>query len=141
MSGTVHATAVLLQAGGLLLRGASGAGKSSLAMRLIDRGAMLVADDRVCLSARDGVLYAAPPPVLAGLIEVRGLGILRLPYAPLAAIRLMLDLGGGAERMPEEAEEAILGISVPVRRFDAGGRHAAIGAEWAVAQAVRNRLW
>lgn len=140
MSGTVHATAVLLRAGGLLLRGASGAGKSSLAMRLIDRGAMLVADDRVCLSASDGVLHAAPPPVLAGLIELRGLGILRLPYAPAAAIRLVLDLDESAERMPETVEEAILGARVPVRRFDAGGQHAAIGAEWAVAQAVRNRL-
>ena len=78
---TVHATAISLPAGGVLLMGPSGAGKSSLAYRLIARdSARLVADDRVRLVAHQNALYAEPPARLAGLMEVRGIGILRMDY-------------------------------------------------------------
>ena len=83
----IHASCVVLRGAGdafgapgdcgILLLGESGAGKSDVALRLIAQAAQLVADDRVVLFTRDGVLFAKPPKTLAGLIEVRGVGILR----------------------------------------------------------------
>ena len=95
---TVHATCVAILGRGVLLLGESGAGKSSLALRLIDRGAMLVGDDRVCLHAENG-LVAYAPGVLAGLIEVRGLGIFSLPFRRKAPLALAVALAG-SERLP-----------------------------------------
>lgn len=87
---------------GLLLLGPSGVGKSRLAAQLVALGAVLVADDRVCLSGAD--LRAAPPPRLAGLIELRGIGLLRLPFragVPLAlAAQLHPGRAGPMERLP-----------------------------------------
>ncbi|MDE2228502.1 MAG: HPr kinase/phosphatase C-terminal domain-containing protein [Alphaproteobacteria bacterium] len=111
----VHGTAVRLGRAGLLLRGPSGSGKSDLALRLIEAGARLVADDQVAL-ARDGAeIWLSAPPALAGLIEARGLGILRLPRYPRAALRLVCDLvpRERVERLPERGVCAFLGVSVP----------------------------
>ncbi len=80
----------------MLLLGASGAGKSNLLLRLIDRGFVLVADDQVEIDGHS----ASAPAALAGLIEVRGLGILRLPYLDHAVLRLAVQLERG-ERLPE----------------------------------------
>ncbi len=98
----VHGTCVLLagaatafgapEDAGLLLLGESGAGKSDLALRLIERGAMLVADDQVVLSVRSGRLIGRAPENLAGLIEVRGVGIVRVPHVSEAAICLAIAL-------------------------------------------------
>jgi len=111
----IHASCILLgRAGavfqapedaGILLLGDSGSGKSDLALRLIAAGAELVADDRTELSAEDDTLFAAAPPALAGLIEVRNLGIVALPHWPRARIALAVDLGpdGTPERLPEAA--------------------------------------
>ena len=109
----IHASCVLLgDAGkafgapadaGVLLLGESGKGKSDLALRLIERGAKLVADDRCDLSARDGALYARAPNALAGLIEVRGAGIIALPFATEARIALAVEMmdEGYVPRMPQ----------------------------------------
>jgi hypothetical protein len=107
----LHASCVVLaQAGpklgapedaGVLLLGESGSGKSDLALRLIAMGALLVADDRTVLWVEEGVLLGRAPPTLEGLIEVRGLGIRRLPTAQRASIRLAAILGPEAERLPE----------------------------------------
>jgi HPr kinase/phosphorylase len=86
---------------GILLLGESGSGKSDLALRLIAMGARLVADDRTLLWIEEGVLLGRAHPTLEGLIEVRGLGIRRLPTARQAAIRLAVILGREAERLPE----------------------------------------
>ena len=83
----VHATCVSLYGAGLIIRGPSGAGKSDLALRLIDRGARLVADDRVDLLVSDNGVIARAPETLAGLLEVRGLGILRVPVLVHNVIR------------------------------------------------------
>ncbi len=111
----VHGTAVLLKEGAVLLRGPSGSGKSDLALRLIEGGGRLVADDRVNLSlSRDG-LIASAPETLAGLLEVRGVGILRVGHVERTRIRLVVDLVAPDEvsRLPEAGRCDFLGISVP----------------------------
>ena len=99
----LHATCVAIDGRGVLLRGASGAGKSDLALRLIDQGADLVVDDRVDLFDVDGVLRAASPAAIAGRMEVRGIGVIPMPYLPSAEIVLLVDLVRPevVERMPE----------------------------------------
>lgn len=77
---------------GVLLLGDSGAGKSDLALRLIAQGATLVADDRIELFVRDDALWVRAPAKLAGLIEVRGLGIVALPHAAEARVALVIRL-------------------------------------------------
>ncbi len=95
----------------MLLLGPSGSGKSGLLLRLLDRGFCLVADDRVELE--NGV--ASVPPALAGLLEVRGLGLVRLPYAPSAPVALAVEMGPG-ERLPQPATHA--GCGRPLVRID-----------------------
>lgn len=91
----------------LLLLGPSGAGKSDLLMRLIEGGFTLVADDQVVI--QDGMV--SPPSALAGLLEVRGLGVFRLPYVAPARLRLVVSLGQGrAERLPFPQQHASLGV-------------------------------
>jgi serine kinase of HPr protein (carbohydrate metabolism regulator) len=102
---TIHATALLFGHRGILIRGPSGSGKSRLALSVLQSGtgfARLVGDDRVHLEAAHGRLLMRPPHVLAGLIEVRGLGIVRLPYEPVAVARLVVDLAAtDAVRLPD----------------------------------------
>ena len=93
---------------GVLLIGPSGSGKSDLALRLLSRGFELVADD--CVDIEDGI--AAPPPALAGLLEVRGLGIVRLPYASTARLALVAELGVADERLPAPGHHAGLGLAL-----------------------------
>ncbi len=112
----IHASCILLaRAGeafaapadaGVLLLGNSGAGKSDVALQLIARGAVLVADDRVELFDREGTLWARPARALAGLIEARGLGIVSLPHAPEARVALAVRLvpAGDVSRFPERHE-------------------------------------
>ena len=118
---TLHASCVVWQEMGVLLRGPSGIGKSDLALRLIDHGAVLVADDRVLIERDGDRLLASPPEILAGLLEVRGLGILRFPHQAKAPIRLVVQLVelSEMERLPESATEDILGISLPLRLLSA----------------------
>ena len=99
----------------VLLRGPSGSGKSDLALRLIDAGATLVADDQVELRTVEGTLRATPPPALAGLIELRGIGLLRLATVTDASVGLVVDLAPDAppERLPEPSHCVIEGIAVP----------------------------
>ena len=110
MSGTlVHAVALVVGSRGVLIRGEAGAGKSSLAaaiVRLAMAGgqfARIVADDRVDLALHHGRVVARPVPPLAGLVEVRGLGIARVPAEPAAVIGFVVDLVSGP-RLPEESE-------------------------------------
>lgn len=112
----VHATCVAIDNTGILLRGSPRAGKSDLAMRLIDGGAQLVADDRVDLRMEGDSLIAAAPPALAGLLEVRGLGIIRLDALPQAHIGLVVDLVGAEiiERLPIPESTQLLDTVLPL---------------------------
>lgn len=96
----IHATCVAISGRGVLLMGPSGAGKSDLALRLMDRGAMLVADDRCDLWDDGRDLWAAPPENLAGLMEVRGLGIVRQAFLPQAPVSLAVELQNSYDRFP-----------------------------------------
>ena len=112
----MHATAVAIDGHAVLLRGAPGAGKSDLALRLIDAGAALVADDQSELSRHGDGLIVRPPNRITGLIEVRGVGIMRIDAVAEAPVLLIADLVAPelVERMPERRRETILGISVPL---------------------------
>lgn len=118
----VHATCVAVRVGrnwrGILLRGPSGAGKSDLALRIVDQGGRLVADDQTALVARGGGLVATPPGTLAGLLEVRGVGIVKLGRTRLlarATVALLVDLVSPdrIERLPDPAREMLLGVDLP----------------------------
>ncbi len=112
----LHATAVAIDGHAVLLRGPSGCGKSDLALRLIDAGACLIADDQSELRRRGDVLLVHAPVTIAGLIEVRGLGILRFDTLAEAPVRLIADLvpADRIERLPPLRTIAILGIAVPL---------------------------
>ncbi len=130
MALTVHASAVLAGARAVLIRGPSGAGKSRLALDLIQAGrtgavpfTRLVGDDRVHLEAAGGRVVVRPAESLAGLIEVRGIGIMRLPYEPSAVAGLVVDLGTDADRMPEAQRRTanLEGVMLPRLAVAPGG--------------------
>ncbi len=120
---TIHASAVLIGAKAVLIRGPAGSGKSRLALAIIEAAgreglpfARLVADDRAHVEAHAGRLLVRPAPALAGLIEVRGLGIRRVDHEPVAAVGLVVDLSAAdAERLPaaEALETALEGVTLP----------------------------
>jgi HPr kinase/phosphorylase len=99
----IHASCVAIGQKGVLILGDSGAGKSDLALRLIDDGARLVADDRAELYLAHGALCARPPKSIAGLIEVRGLGVIALPCRKTVRLALAVKLGAAAKRLPDAA--------------------------------------
>ena len=99
----IHASCVAIGHKGVLILGDSGAGKSDLALRLIDDGAKLVADDRVELYLAHGGLCARAPKSIAGLVEVRGLGVIALPCRKTVRLALAVKLGGAAKRLPDAA--------------------------------------
>src|SRR5476649_1972320 len=96
----IHASCIAIGSRGVLLLGPSGAGKSDLALRLIDEGARLVADDRTILFLTKGALWARAPASISGLIEIRGLGIVKLPARASVKIALVVKLGKEDERLP-----------------------------------------
>lgn len=116
----VHGTCVALGARAVLLRGPSGAGKSDLAFRLVREDpsgeTRLVADDQVALREAGAVLLASAPAALAGLVELRGLGLVALPSAGETPLALIADLVArvSVPRIAEPRYETILGISLPV---------------------------
>jgi serine kinase of HPr protein (carbohydrate metabolism regulator) len=102
---------------GVLIEGPAGAGKSDLALRALDEGFSLVADDRVLLWACEGRLYGRAPDTLAGLLEIRGLDVVRLAALPFAEVALIVRCGA-PERLPEPAAASLLGVSLPLIEMD-----------------------
>ncbi len=116
----LHGSAVRLEDKGVLLLGSSGRGKSDLALQMIDRGALLIADDQVRLLREDDRLVAEAPSALAGLIEVRGLGIMRLPHGR-SRLDLVVDLDLDEEetRLPDPMTARWHGLDLPKIRINA----------------------
>jgi serine kinase of HPr protein (carbohydrate metabolism regulator) len=112
----IHASCIELAGTGVLLRGASGSGKSDFALRLIDAGARLVADDRTDLIVEGGRLVASAPTPIAGKLEVRGVGIVTVSHVSHSPIGLAVDLVAtdAVERLPEAHHCNYLGIDVPL---------------------------
>ena len=111
---SVHATCVAFAGNGVLLRGPAGAGKSDLALRMIQSGATLVAYDRVILRRDGDAVTAVAPPEIAGLLEVRGIGIVRLDHAGGVPVTLIADLVAPPlpERLPRDAWSEYLGTRI-----------------------------
>lgn len=112
----VSGTCVSIGGHGVLLRGPSGSGKSDLALRLIEDGAALVADDQIDLTARGDRLIASAPAAIRGMLEVRGLGILRVDPLDSVELSIVIDLVAPEEvpRMPEPLRVEMLGVALPV---------------------------
>ena len=109
----VHASCVAIGGRAVLLAGGSGAGKSDLALRLIDRGAALVSDDYTELRLSGGRLLARAPATIMGRIELRGVGIVELPAATDVPVCLYADLDSPPERLPDTAAVRLAGRDIP----------------------------
>ncbi len=140
---TVHASAVAVGDRGILIRGPSGSGKSSLVLGLIDRDpdtTRLVADDRLSLVAERGRLVATAPPAIAGKLEVRGQGIFEMPYLSPCSMDLVVDLlpAAACPRFPDERDRtvAINGVRLPRLMLPAGSADGVARVRFALARAV-----
>lgn len=144
---TVHATCVAIAGEAVLLRGPSGAGKSDLALRLIetyaDAGAALVADDRVILRAEAARLIAQAPDAIRGLLEIRGLGPVRLTSTAPTSVALIVDLVSLADmpRLPDEDYDTLEGIRLPRLSLHAFEQSAPAKVKWALARAASGNLF
>lgn len=136
----IHATCVAIEGAGVLIRGPSGAGKSDLALRLIDNGAMLVADDQVAVEARGEELWAGAPASFRGRMEVRGVGIVEAPSIDSARLVLVVDLAvpDTIERLPDAARVTVRGVVLPLLRLAPFEASAPAKLRLAVARAKRD---
>lgn len=117
----IHATTIVYRSCAVLIIGASGAGKSDIALRLINRhGAVLIADDRTDIEVKDGRLEVSVPEKIAGLLEVRGVGILKMPYQPSGVAALVVELVDNPrkiERLPAPEFYETEGIKLPLLKL------------------------
>jgi len=112
-SDRLHATAVAIGGVAVLIEGPSGSGKSDLALRLIDRGAVLISDDQTLLIRAGSRLLARPPQTIAGKLEIRGVGILSMPHVTDIPVAMLVRLQDQVQRMPDRRIRRIAGIDVP----------------------------
>ncbi|GAA4006918.1 HPr kinase/phosphatase C-terminal domain-containing protein [Sphingomonas humi] len=119
-SETLHASTVALGGRAVLITGISGAGKSDLALQLIDRGFTLVADDQTIVQKRGNRLHAAAPATIRGKLEIRGLGIVEMPVVEDIPVALVVELASDIQRYPSDARERVIcGSPVPLISVDA----------------------
>lgn len=136
-AGPIHATCVVIGDQAVLIRGESGTGKSDLALRLIDRGAMLVSDDYTYVQRQGPDIKATPPPEIAGLIEVRGVGLISMPHRPSASVAMIVHLlneyDADPDRLPlDRTTERLCGQDVPLMTLRALEPSAPIKVELAL---------
>jgi serine kinase of HPr protein (carbohydrate metabolism regulator) len=125
-SETVHASTVAKDGRAVLISGASGSGKSDLALRLLDRGFSLVSDDQTHVRRESGRLVASPPATIAGKLEVRGIGIVEMDHLTDIPVALLVELTSDIQRMPDDSRERpILGVALPLIGIDAMAASAA----------------
>ena len=130
---TVHAGCVAIGGRGVLIAGRPGSGKSDLALRLIDRGAVLVSDDYTLVIRSDGRLVASAPPTIAGQMEIRGVGLVEMEAAGEVPLCLLVDLDRAPDRLPDEGERAALaGLELPMIGLGALEASAPIKVEYAL---------
>lgn len=135
MSLAHQASAVAIDGRAVLIEGPPGSGKSSLALALIDRGAALIGDDAVLLEVAGTRLLAHPHPHVAGLIEVRNVGLVTMPVAAGVPVALVLVLDPAAPRHVEAAEQTQrAGVALPLLRLWPDSPVLALRAEWALRQ-------
>lgn len=130
----LHATSVAIDGRAVLLEGVSGTGKSDLALRLIDRGAVLISDDQTLLIRQGIALVARAPGTIRGQIEVRGIGIVTMPYVEDVPVALIVRLGAEPIRMPERRQRRIAGIVVREMAFEAFHASTPVKIEWGLRQ-------
>ena len=125
-------TAVAIAGRALLIEGPPQSGKTSLALALIDRGAVLIGDDGLTITIRNGAAWAGPPPNISGLIEIRNVGLVPIPTTS-APIALVLRLDPDAARFPLELDQRMFGdCAIPALPFCAGDAIQALRAEYAL---------
>lgn len=114
-SETVHASTVSIGGRAVLIAGRPGSGKSDLALRLIDRGAVLVSDDYTIVSRSGKRLVASPPETIRGRIEIRGIGLVDMPHETAVPVALVVDIDEPVPRMPEPGRTRLIAdIAVPL---------------------------
>jgi serine kinase of HPr protein (carbohydrate metabolism regulator) len=122
---TLHASTVALDGRAVLISGPSGSGKSDLALRLLDRGFVLVSDDQTIVKKDGDRLIATAPPTIAGKLEVRGIGIVEMQRVDNVPIALAVELTSEIQRMPDDSRERlILGVHLPLISVDASAASA-----------------
>lgn len=131
-----QATCVWVDGRGVLIEGAPGTGKSSLALALIDRGGVLVGDDGVALERGEGILHASPVPATSGLLEIRNIGLVSMvPVMVAVRVAIVILLDPGAPRFIEEAETVVRhGVELPLVRLWPDTPVLALRTEWALRQ-------
>jgi serine kinase of HPr protein (carbohydrate metabolism regulator) len=138
----IHGTAISINGHGVLILGESGSGKSDLALRLIDRGAILISDDVVFLETTDKAPLLSVAPNIAGKIEVRGVGIVHVAFIPAAPLRLVVEFVDTPDRMPDDVAHTSIGdYVVPVSKLNPFEQSSAIKVEYALRAVIDGAAW
>jgi HPr kinase/phosphorylase len=138
----VHATAVAIDRSAVLIIGKSGSGKSDLALRLIDRGALLISDDIVQVDGTAAPPTLHPAPNIAGKIEIRGIGVISIPHVEDISLRLVVNLDSTVERLPFDRQtHSIAAFDVPTINLGAFEASAPIKIEYALRSLVDGAIF